>query len=60
MKFTLNGRIPGVVRNPGLDRPAQRTAISIVRAYLALIGALIGGAGRRPRSSTANSQRAPS
>lgn len=45
MKFTLNGRIPGVIRNPGLDRPTQRTAISIVRAYLALIGALIGGAG---------------
>lgn len=45
MKFTLNGRIPGVIRNPGLDRPTQRTAISIVRDYLALIGALIGGAG---------------
>jgi hypothetical protein len=45
MKFTLNARIPGVIRNPGLDRPAQRSAMAVVRAYLALIGALIGGAG---------------
>lgn len=45
MKFTLNARIPGVARNPGLDRPAQRSAMAVVRTYLSLIGALIGGAG---------------
>lgn len=45
MKFTLNGRIPGVQRNPGLDRPTQRTALDVVRAYLDVIRALIGGAG---------------
>lgn len=45
MKFTLNARIPGVAKNPGLDRPSQRSAMAVVRSYLALIGALIGGAG---------------
>lgn len=45
MKFTLNGQIPGVIRNPGLDRPAQRYAGDVARAYLAHIKSLIGGSG---------------
>lgn len=45
MKATLNIQVPGVVRNPGLDRPAQRSAMSVVRAFIDIISALIGGAG---------------
>lgn len=45
MKATLNLQVPGVQRNPGLDRPTQRTAVDVVRAFLAVIRALIGGAG---------------
>jgi hypothetical protein len=45
MKANLNIRVPGAIRNPAFDRPAQRSATSAVRAFVDVLLALVGGAG---------------
>lgn len=60
MRFNLNARIPGVARNPGLDRPSQRYVLDVLRAFFALLRGLISGSGLSMRQGATGTRQTAS